>query len=96
MKQGCEIKKLGEVVTFQRGLTYSKDDEVDFSSNCVLRSNNIELESMSILLDELKYIREDFIVGEDKKVKKDTILICMSNGSKQHLGKVAFIDKDYN
>lgn len=96
MRDGWEIRKLGEVVTFQRGLTYSKDDEVDFSSNCVLRSNNIELETMSILLDELKYIREDFIVGEDKKVKKDTILICMSNGSKQHLGKVAFIDKDYD
>lgn len=96
MKAGWEIKKLGDVVTFQRGLTYSKSDEVEFSNNCVLRSNNIELETMSILLDELKYIREDLFVDEDKKVKKDTILICMSNGSKQHIGKVAFIDKEYN
>ena len=96
MKEGWEVKKLGEVATFQRGLTYSKNDEVEFSSNCVLRSNNIELETMSLLLDELKYIREDFDVSEDKKVSRNTILICMSNGSKQHIGKVAFIDKNYN
>lgn len=96
MKEGWEIKKLGEVVTFHRGLTYSKNDEVEFSNNCVLRSNNIELDTMSILLDELKYIREDLVISEDKKVRKNTILICMSNGSKQHIGKVAFIDKEYN
>lgn len=96
MRDGWEIKKLGDIATFQRGLTYAKEDEVEFSNNCVLRSNNIDLETMSILLDELKYIREDFVVGEDKKVKRDSILICMSNGSKQHLGKVAFIDKDYD
>ena len=96
MKEGWEIKKLGEVVTFHRGLTYSKNDEVEFSNNCVLRSNNIELDTMSILLDELKYIREDLVISEDKKVRKNTILICMSNGSKQHIGKVAFINKEYN
>lgn len=96
MREGWEIKKLGEVATFQRGLTYSKNDEVEYSKNCILRSNNIDLETMSILLDELKYVREDFIVSDDKKVKKDTILICMSNGSKQHIGKVAFIDKEYD
>ena len=96
MKQGWEIKKLGEVCTFHRGLTYSKEDEVEFSNNCVLRSNNIDLDTMTIVLDDLKYINEDFIVSEDKKVKLGTILICMSNGSKQHIGKVAYIDKEYN
>ena len=96
MKQGWEIKKLGEVCTFQRGLTYSKEDEVELSNNCVLRSNNISLETMSIILDELKYVREDLVVSEEKKVKPNTILVCMSNGSKQHIGKVAFIDKAYD
>ena len=65
MKQGWEIKKLGEIATFQRGLTYSKNDEVEFSNSCVLRSNNIELETMSLILDELKYLREGFVIGED-------------------------------
>ena len=96
MKQGWEIKKLGEVCKFQRGLTYSKEDEVELSNNCVLRSNNISLETMSIILDELKYVREDLVVSEEKKVKPHTILVCMSNGSKQHIGKVAFIDKAYD
>lgn len=96
MKQGWEIKKLGEVCTFHRGLTYSKEDEVEFSNNCVLRSNNIDLDTMTIVLDDLKYINEDFFVSEDKKVKPGTILICMSNGSKQHIGKVAYIDKEYD
>lgn len=43
MKQGWEIKRLEDVVEFQRGLTYSKKDEVDFSDNIVLRSNNVDL-----------------------------------------------------
>jgi type I restriction enzyme, S subunit len=43
MKQGWEIKRLEDAVEFQRGLTYSKKDEVDFSDNIVLRSNNVDL-----------------------------------------------------
>lgn len=95
MREGWEIKKLDEVCIFQRGLTYTKSDEVEFSENCVLRSNNIDLDSMSIVLDDLKYVRKDLIIDEDKIVKPNTILICMSNGSKQHIGKVAFVDRKY-
>ena len=87
-------KRLGEIALLQRGLTYNKGDEVPASSKIVLRSNNIDLESHSIDLSELKYLREDFVIPEDRKVKKDSIFICMSNGSKQHVGKVAFIDRD--
>lgn len=86
--------KLGLIASFQRGLTYNKGDEVSSSSKVVLRSNNIDLETHSLDLTELKYLREDFVIPEDRKVKKDSIFICMSNGSKQHVGKVAFIDKD--
>ena len=95
MKEGWEIKKLGEVCTFQRGLTYTKSDEVDFSNNCVLRSNNIDLSTMTLAFEELKYVRDDLTINEERKVKAETILICMSNGSKQHIGKVAYINKDY-
>lgn len=87
-------KRLGEIALLQRGLTYNKGDEVPSSSKIVLRSNNIDLESHSLDLSELKYLREDFVIPEDRKVKKDSIFICMSNGSKQHVGKVAFIDRD--
>ena len=87
-------KRLGEIALLQRGLTYSKGDEVPSSSKVVLRSNNIDLESHSLDLSELKFLREDFVIPEDRRVKKDSIFICMSNGSKQHVGKVAFIDRD--
>ena len=88
------IKRLGEIASFQRGLTYSKGDEAPLSSKCVLRSNNIDLESSSLDLTEIKYLRDDFIIPKDRKLKANSIFICMSNGSKQHVGKVAFIDKD--
>lgn len=88
------IKRLGDIASFRRGLTYSKGDEASLSSKRVLRSNNINLEASSLDLNEIKYLRGDFIIPDDKKLKANTIFICMSNGSKQHVGKVAFVEKD--
>lgn len=95
MREGWEYKKLGDVCGFKRGLTYSGKDEVVHSKNIVLRSNNVDLATFSLNFDELKYISDEIIISEDKKLKKGTLLMCMSNGSRQHLGKVAFVDKDY-
>lgn len=96
MKEGWKYCKLGEVATFARGLTYSKKDEAEISDNVVLRSNNVDLSTGKLCLDELKYLKSDFLIPQDKCVKKGSLLICMSNGSKSHLGKVAYIEKDYN
>lgn len=96
MKEGWTYKKLGEVATFARGLTYSKKDEVESSKNIVLRSNNIDLLSGKLDFSELKYLDENFKIPADKRVKQGSLFICMSNGSKAHLGKVAYIDKNYN
>jgi|SRR5690554_372437 len=96
MKEGWKIKKLGDVVLFQRGLTYSKKDEVDFSENIVLRSNNVDVDSNKLDFSELKYINPKIVIPENKKVKKESLIICTANGSKSHLGKVALIDDDYN
>ena len=95
MKEGWEYKKLGEIATFARGLTYSKNDEVDSSNNVVLRSNNIDLIAGKLDFSELKYLKSDFVIPEDKRLRKGSLFICMSNGSKAHLGKVAYVDKDY-
>lgn len=94
MNHGWEKKRLGDLCAYHRGLTYSKDDEVEKSSKSVLRANNINLETSTLNLDELKYLREDFYIAPKYLLSKDSILICMSSGSKSHLGKVAFIDKD--
>ena len=96
MKKGWEIKKLKEVCEFTRGLTYSKKDEVDFSSNIVLRSTNVDLVTSSLDFEELKYISDNIVIPENKKVTKGALIICTANGSKNHLGKVALIDDDYD
>ena len=95
MKEGWEYKKLGEVATFTRGLTYSKNDEAEISNNIVLRSNNVDLSTGKLNFDELKYLKSEFSIPEEKRVKKGSLLMCMSNGSKIHLGKVALINEDY-
>ena len=94
MKQGWEIKKVGEVCSFERGLTYAKGDEVATSSKGVLRSNNIDLITNTLNYDEIKYLREDFEIPTKKMVRKNSLLMCISNGSKIHLGKVALIEDD--
>ena len=87
--------RLGDVCEFRRGLTYSKGDEAELSSNVVLRSNNVSLETGKLDFTELKYLKETFVIPADKKVVQSSLLMCMANGSKPHLGKVALIDKDY-
>ena len=94
MKQGWEIKKLGDICSFERGLTYAKGDEVETSSKGVLRSNNVDLSTNTLNFDEIKYLREDFEIPQKKKVQKGSLLMCISNGSKIHLGKVALIEED--
>ncbi|MCA1856426.1 restriction endonuclease subunit S [Massilia oculi] len=96
MKAGWMIKPLGEVCEFQRGLTYAKSDEVDVSNNVILRATNIDLSTNLLDLRELRYINDAVTVPASKKVKKNSLLICTASGSKSHLGKVAYIDDDYD
>jgi type I restriction enzyme S subunit len=95
MKDGWETRALADVCEFQRGLTYSKCDEVDFSSNVVLRANNVDLAKNQLDLSELKYINDQIQIPFSKVLGQGSLLICTASGSKSHLGKVAFIDKDY-
>lgn len=95
MNRVWQIRPLGDLCEFQRGLTYSKGDEVDLSNNVVLRAMNIDLGSHLLDLRELKYISDRVVVPESKKVRKGSLLICTSSGSKSHLGKIAYIDSDY-
>ena len=93
---GWQKKKLGDVCEFYRGLTYTKNDEVSFSKNIVLRANNISLLHNKLNFEELKYIQNKIKIKNEKIVKKGALLICTASGSKKHLGKIALIDKNYN
>lgn len=94
MKKDWTYKKLGDIATFSRGLTYAKEDVADLSSKKVLRSNNIDLASHTLNFDNVACLNEGFSIPADKILRKGDIFICMSNGSTQHLGKVAFIAND--
>ena len=97
MKHNWAYKKLGDICSFERGVTYSKEDESDTSSDVIiLRSNNIDLETYSLNFLDLKYLNNDFQIKASKKLRANTILICISNGSLCHLGKTAFVDRDYD
>ena len=89
-----EISSIGDVCEFSRGLTYKKADEAEYSSNAVLRANNITLEAGKINFDDVKYISDKIEIPESKKVKKGSLLICTASGSKKHLGKIGLVDKD--
>ena len=96
MKAGWKTEPLGELCEFQRGLTYAKGDEVEVSGNIVLRATNINLRTNLLDFTELKYISDNVTVPNSKKVKKGSLMICTASGSKSHLGKVAYIDDDYD
>ncbi len=85
--------KLGEVCELIRGITYSKEDEVEENGYPVLRANNINLDG-TLNFDEVKQISKKVNLNENKKLKKGDIFICLASGSKEHIGKVAFINND--
>lgn len=95
MKKGWEILPLADMCEFQRGLTYSKGDEAEFSGNVVLRANNVDLLTNQLDLSGLKYISDQIQIPSSKVLKPGSLLVCTASGSKSHLGKVAFVDKDY-
>jgi type I restriction enzyme S subunit len=90
-----EAKPLGDLCEFQRGLTYGKSDEVDVSSNVVLRANNVNLATHTLDLSDLRYITDSVSVPSAKKVRRGSLLICTASGSKSHMGKIAYVDEDY-
>ena len=90
-----EWKSLGEVAEYIRGLTYSKTNE---SSNSigykVLRANNITLSDNSLNFNDIKIVKFDTKVKNTQKLYKNDILISAASGSREHVGKVAFINSD--
>lgn len=87
-------KRFGEVANIIKGVTYSKADQtIEQTENIVLTADNITLNGDFEIKKEV-YLFDGFNVPEDKKLKKNDIFMCFSSGSKEHLGKVAFIEND--
>ena len=86
--------KLGEICNYNRGITYSKNDENTINGYKVLRANNISTSTNSLNFDDVKMISKNVKVKDIHKLKENDILICSASGSKDHVGKVAYISND--
>ena len=87
------LAKLGDICSAIRGVTYSNDDEVEEGLK-ILRANNITLATNELNLDDVRNIKYDFPVSEEQQLKAGDILMSAASGSKEHVGKVAYIAED--
>lgn len=89
-----EEKTLGEVGTFVRGLSYTKGDvTTDESSTLVIRSNNIIQDGAVDCKNGLQFVTK--APSSDQILRKGDIVICLSNGSSNLVGKSASFDGEY-
>ena len=90
-----EWKTLGEVCDYIRGITYNKSAETtEVDGWKVLRANNITLETRKLNFNEVKHVKKTIRVRENQMLRKGDILICAGSGSKEHIGKTAYIESD--
>ena len=63
------------------------------TSKVVLTADNVTSEGILKIVKKI-YLREDFPENSKKCLRKDDIFICLSSGSKKHVGKCAMIEDD--
>ena len=90
-----EEKKLGDVGTFVRGLSYTKTEVTqDKSGTLVIRSNNIIQDGIVDCKNGLQYVTK--MPSEEQKLQEGDVVICLANGSSNLVGKSAHFAGDYN
>ena len=93
-KSAWQETELKNFINIVRGVSYNKQDlGTESSENFIplLRSNNIQNDK--IVYDDFVFVNKSKI-KEEQYVKKNDILIAMSSGSKNLVGKTAFIDEN--
>jgi type I restriction enzyme S subunit len=84
---------LDELVFPVAGVTYKATDE-RMSGHVILRANNISLNNNELNFNNLRFIDRDINISQSSKLYKNDILMSSASGSKEHVGKVAFIEND--
>lgn len=85
---------LNTLVHIISGVTFDKDDQVmEETSKVVLTADNITSEGVLEIVKKV-YLRENFPDNSEKRLRKDDIFICLSSGSKEHVGKCAIMKQD--
>ena len=88
------MARLGDIAELVRGVTYTKDDEVTTGGHQVLRANNINLQTSLVDLSDVKNISTEVPLEKSKRLQAGDVFICLASGSKDHVGKVAYIRND--
>jgi type I restriction enzyme S subunit len=86
--------KIGDISQIIRGISYTKGDEVPFAKENyapLLRSNNI---NNGVNFEKLVYVPKDFIEAQ-KWIKIGDLIIAMSSGSANLVGKTAQIESEF-
>lgn len=96
---GWEVKNVNDVTTSVRGVSYSSDDEkskTDSNVVQILRGNNIS--GSRFVFDSNDVFVSSDLVAEEQKISKFDIVMTMSSGSKEHVGKsaLALYDMPYS
>lgn len=88
---------VSSVAVFIRGVVYSKQDEVADGGLVILRANNIDINSGSPNLGDLRRVSSGVSVRPDQRLRQGDVLICTASGSKSQIGKTAYFvaDTDY-
>ncbi|MDR2147174.1 MAG: N-6 DNA methylase, partial [Tannerella sp.] len=82
-----------DTVNIIRGVTYSKNQQVEKSNIIILTADNITLDGKFKITKQV-FLNNDLSIEENKKLLKDDIFMCFSSGSRKHLGKVALIEEN--
>ena len=93
---GVEYKSCFDVCDFVRGITYNKQQEArtEVDAHKVLRANNITLNLNTLNFDDVKFVVNDVKVKPSQMLYRGDVLMCAGSGSKDHIGKVAYINED--
>ena len=88
--EGWEVKSINDISVSYRGVGYTADDEkseTDENVVLILRGNNIS--NNHIVFDSNTVYLDKTFVSPDQEIHKFDLVITMSSGSKEHVGKSA-------
>jgi len=89
---GWEVKSINQISSLCRGVSYAKDDLLNEGGILVLRGNNIE--NNKLVYDANVAFVPDNLVSSDQHLYKGDIVMTMSSGSKEHIGKCIYFYQD--
>ena len=88
-----EFRKFKDFCYSVSGVIYSRKDERN-EGKIIIRANNITLETNEFNFHDVRFIREDIEISDELLLKANDILMSSASGSKEHVGKVAYISHD--